>query len=711
MLRDRLTGQLLTSCPSAPAWFGRWIFELDGEIENICLNNVSVEQGDAVVPGATNQWVLSSTTEAQPTRGSFYKNALPDDQDIDALRQLRGILFDEENPLGGWIEWSRMTPLAPGLSEATHAHPLEEYIEQELAHLAEVCQNPSTHIQVESERVPIARARRTDPRAISYLAAHSEDWGHRTLTGIRPRRVLAQIREEDWNLYENRVTVRLIDQLVAWLRRRIGQLRRVLRDIFLRLNDQEAVVGSRHRQKRIYTLWGEGFDANEGRELTEQAIARLEGLLYRLLGLMNSELYTKIPRRAQASRTLRMTNLLSNDDHYRGVARLWHQWASLSGAAAESSQQLWTQHQELHRGFIAWSTLLVVRACQQLGLEPQRDDDRSTPLTPGANITLDQDVDFVWSDRGTIELRRDDNVLVRFVPLAHCFETSQELSQQLNRLREATCELDTWTVVLHPASPDEQLDEIAGIGHPPLPAKHGGALDFIRVSPFSLDSVERVARAVRWAVLAPRMLSYPPPIEVPDELEDPLSNIDWIRRQADGAFALVRPCEEYEVESVGVMNTITDARIERERLKEERDTLDEQLRDVRGDDRRATSELNQRRRALLKPLREAEEREERLEGFELGLQEGRALLSFLSTCPVCDCPADFEPRQNGSFRAICTDPSCGASWYLEVDQEGGNRLPYLFPGDANIDDLSSDDPPQRVDELWGGDVLTVPQEA
>lgn len=72
-------------------------------------------------------------------------------------------------------------------------------------------------------------------------------------------------------------------------------------------------------------------------------------------------------------------------------------------------------------------------------------------------------------------------------------------------LVEAVTDAVHWTVILHPAVPGTPPhDALAGTSNPPFPGTLG-AIDFIRVTPFSLDSVKRVSRAIRWMVLAPRM--------------------------------------------------------------------------------------------------------------------------------------------------------------------------------------------------------------
>ena len=137
---------------------------------------------------------------------------------------------------------------------------------EHVGHLAEVCRRPRTHLRVEIERTPVSRARRFPAQAANYLAAHTEDWERPTLRAVVPKRILAVVREDQFDIYENRVAVRLVDHLVTYLRRRILEVSRLLR-VFEEAGDHgsSAAGGSHWRQRRIYQLWGDAIDASEAR--------------------------------------------------------------------------------------------------------------------------------------------------------------------------------------------------------------------------------------------------------------------------------------------------------------------------------------------------------------------------------------------------------------------------------------------------------------
>ena len=418
---DRLSGESV-ELPPERTHFGRWLFDPgDGPGH---INGRPAGDGDVLAPGATGDWALERPGDTIPSRGRFFADALPDDQDAEVLLQLGQVLRDPDRAKGGWLEWSGISPLAPGLDEAVKPHPLEDRIEAEIEHLAAVCRNPRTHIRRETELVLVARARRIARDAPARLASHTEDWEHRTIAGIRPRRILADIRAERWDLYENRVTVRLVDDLVAWLRRRIAAVRRIRDDVYARMEKiRGSASGTRHRAHRIYTLWGEGWDNSPG-EVAESTLKRLEDLLYKLLGLMDSRLYKLIPVRTRAPGGLRTTNLFGNDDHYRGVARLWHEWSRLAVPRAPSPSELWVRYQDLIRGFDAWCMLVIVRACSQLRLVPVEDEDLGSEIRPGNAIRLDQGLQIGWDPAGAITFADTDEgrTLLRFVPLIHGLE-------------------------------------------------------------------------------------------------------------------------------------------------------------------------------------------------------------------------------------------------------------------------------------------------
>ena len=738
---DRLSGQSVEQPPER-THFGRWLFHVDDTDPDDATghtNGCSAGEGDVLAPGTTGDWALVRPGDTIPIRGRFFPDTLPDDQDAEALLQLGQMLRDPDKAGGGWSEWSDISPLAPGLDEAVKPHPFEDRIVAEIDHLAAVCRRPRTHIRRESERILVARARRVARDAPAQLASHTEDWEYRTVAGIRPRRILADVREERWDLYENRVAVRLVDELVAWLRRRIVEVRRIRGDVYARMEQiRGAASGTRHRAHRIYKLWGEGWD-NRPSEVADSTLKRLEVLVYKLLSLMDSPLYKHIPVRASAPSGSRTTNLFSNDDHYRGVARLWHEWSRLAAPRAASRSELWNRYQDLHRGFDAWCMLVILRSCLQLRLQPTEDDDWESNICPGSAVRLDQGFEVEWNRAGTITLAdtHEDRALLRFVPLIHGLEgarTPEAAETRVAPFVEAVADAAHWTVILHPAvSGSPPHDALAGVGNPPVPGTRG-AIDFIRVSPFSLESVERVARAIRWTTLVHRMLAYPPEVRaIPTstlqaypELRTVLeSNTGrWCKSERHGSAKWVVVGQPPDRLRQAVAESLKDGRARLQRLSDESRDVQDGLKRNRGKGR-SMAELNRKKRRMLQPLREAEDRVRSLESFETQIRMACEDIAALATCPACGKhDTEFEAREHDCFAGRCASKECGAQWELHHDpdvagrRDSGShgalksRIPVFRPGDANADAWRRRDAaPQWVDDFLGCDVLAIPATA
>ncbi|MCS6915432.1 MAG: hypothetical protein NZ890_19660 [Myxococcota bacterium] len=709
-LWDRLC-QRLVGLPTTSLLYGQWMFIGCNLGEAPRLNGFPIEADDALVPDPLGQWSIASGHGGPSLSGRFHADALPDPQDVEAIVQLGRALRDPAIAHAGWIEWCGRSPLAPRLEETVKAHPLLDQIDAELPHLEQVCHRPRTHIRLETERVAASQARRIDPHALTWLATHTEDWAHRQIAGIQPRRILAQVRQEEWNLYENRVAARLVDSLVAWLQRQIGQVRRVLEDIFLRLVEHTFCAGgSRYRLRRISTLWGEAWSADHGKEVAEETLRRLERLLVRLRRLMDSPLYRNIPRGAQVPRALQMTNLFSHDAAYRGVARLWHHWSLLTAAQELPPDRLYQRHQELRRAFDAWCMLLLVRACGQLRLEPRSDDDLQAPLVPGGALTLSSGHRIAWHHDGTFALMQGDTTCLRFVPIIHVLEAadSEAAKARTSILVEAAAANPCWTVVLHPARPGTPpYPWLAGAGDPPLPGT-SGAIDFVRVSPFSLDSVERVARIVRWATLAPRMLAYPPAVaSPPPEIVD--LALPWLQQRGESRWVIVRQATSQELARLGLERRLAEARAKRDELARQREQIDAELRAARGNDRRRTAELNRQKREHLQPLQKADKCVEAWQALQDSIDSARCLLDDLAVCPVCGRRGTFSPLDGDCFKGCCSGgDGCSSIWELRLDPMTRRRVLVLLPGGVQAEDFPRGRPPQWVDEVLGCDVLAIP---
>ena len=76
---------------------------------------------------------------------------------------------------------------------------------------------------------------------------------------------------------------------------------------------------------RIFELWGESIESGTV-EIAKATLVRLKTMYYKLGGLIDSQLYKRIPTTANVEPSLMDTNILVNDQHYRQVSKLWREW-------------------------------------------------------------------------------------------------------------------------------------------------------------------------------------------------------------------------------------------------------------------------------------------------------------------------------------------------------------------------------------------------
>jgi hypothetical protein len=158
-------------------------------------------------------------------------------------------------------------------------------------------------------------------------------------------------------------------------------------------------------------------DAGEARRKADRTLRKLKHLKYTVARLMDSVLYREVPRRAAVSTTLTMTNILSNDMHYRRFADLWVAWARLGLDQTPRPRDYFEDMQDLCRAFDRYSLLLTLRALDQLGFEPTALErplsDGETKLQSGEHTTV-----LLWaSTDGVMTLRGNGISALRLVPL------------------------------------------------------------------------------------------------------------------------------------------------------------------------------------------------------------------------------------------------------------------------------------------------------
>jgi hypothetical protein len=605
------------------------------------------------------------------------------------------------------------------MSDAVDLLPLEQLIRELFGHLEAVCMKPRAHLHVEVERVPVAKARRLPIKAASFLASHTEDWERPLIRGVLPKRILSEVRQDQIDIYENRVAARLIDHLVVYLGKRIRVIRKLLK-VFQDKEDYSSAVGGTYlRQRRILGLWGQSIDANEGRRRAEATLKELEWLKYRLMGLMDSPLYRDVPRRTYVAPTLRTTNILANDQNYRRVAELWRAWVNAGHAETKTPADVNREAQELCSGIGSFALLLVVRALDQLGYEI-RDQDMESPVTMSGRWVLEGHGTTAvceWDDAGRVSIAMGGSRLaVVALPVSLGTAVSDEqVEEVLEQVVDAVDDQTARTIVLYAGDADEpgqKLSLIAQrrihtVGNDPR-TQLGDRIGFLPVSPWDIGSVERVSRAIRWFADSARFDSYPLVIAVSAEARgvvDLKAAGAWLETSdGGGSITMRRPPRGYEWDLLKLDQIVDEAREEHQRAIAEHKRLSDELREAVRKGKTGT--LNQQKKTAQQRTVSTKQRMVAVERLRDDLVQAFAKAKSLLVCPACGTAADpgndFKPREKGCFRCYCQE--CRTCWATRMCKNG-HRYAVMLPGKF-ID--ADDSVCGWEDRVYGSDLLALP---
>ena len=686
------------------------------------MNSFPACAGMFVVPESSGRWHLLQAAER--VDGTFARAPMLEPLDVASIRKAGRSLGESVDQGRTWLDVLDISPLVPDVSDRAEVQRFEHVLKEQVGHLEEVCRRPRTHLRIDVERMAVSRARRFPAQAANYLAAHTEDWERPTLRSVVPKRILATVREVQYDIYENRVAVRLVDHLVAYLRLRVHEVTRLLRmvdesdasdgDVNETKKNKKRrteVVGTYLRQQRVSALWGASFDVARLRETLTRTLGQLKHLLFTVSGLKDSVLYREVPRRATVGTTLTMTNILSDDAHYRRVAELWLEWARLAREQAVRPRAYFEEMQDLCRSFDSFALLLTIRALDQLGFEPTNLEkslsDGELEIRRGLCVAR-----LSWATvDGAISLQGGGVGPLRIIPL--CSSLAALDDEPLRRLladADANADADTTTVIVYPSAAEgaafehlapELAARLRSLAHEVGRLGRRG-VGFLPVSPWDIGSVERMARQLRWATTAPAFLAYPPTIDQP-ELIDLSRGYTWLE-VAGNQLRITRAPLENDV--VPVKRFVDDAAAQLKQLEEERENVSLKLREVvrhRG----ATGAVNARKKELNAEITDAERRLEALRRFERDLTLAVGVVDELLGCPTChtraDARRDFK-SMGQHFSCTCSD--CSTTWGTIACSRCSSRIPFLrLVGTAWTKQAGSQD---WVDRTLGADVLALP---
>lgn len=629
-------------------------------------------------------WQAPSGGTLWPGTQADLDRPAPASEPGDILRQSLGNLAAVIHGRWGkpWQQWASLVPLDPKLASDLKIQPAEVALIDSLKHLETLSHNPRGHLTVEELREQVSRARRVTPRAVTTLAAHSEDWQTRTFRGVRPRRILTELREDQWDIYENRAVATLRNRILEILHSRLNLLYSILQALDESDEHSKNVRGTRYRTHRLYTLWGDASHSRPSRDRLEALIKQLEHARSRLLGLAGTFLFRQMRHYHKVESPLQPTNIFQGDSHYRHGFDLWHKWERAAFPKQPTAADRAAWRKQSCRDWDAFVLLLVIRACQQINFTPTQPG--AVLIRPSARIPLRRGWSLHVLSDGSVQLELKGEPHLRVVGLYTRWSARPEplvqaalqdfLSAQKNR-----CPLLIVTT--------EESQATAADWSAPFQAEYQRLrttslmLDRValaEVSPLKIDSTELIVRAIRWITAEAEWPRLPVLVEAPGwtEFWPHLTQSPGIQSQASGLAFSSPPSDRIMAQA---QDHVHKSQERLRQIAQTREELKRQEHQARGRGR-LLQEINARRKAL----NIEEDATKRQQAFFHGLAERmldlQTQFGLLQHCPCC--PSTAVTQKAGTSIMTC---QCKSEWGRRKCGQCGRDYAFIVPGDVHLE--------------------------
>lgn len=648
---------------------GRWILKTqDGSVR---INSLLLDPGTYfLVPDRRLNWSVALDSKLA---GHFDSSVLPDAEDIRALSQISAAI----KCCTTLAEYLAVSPIPTDLDVRGKSQLIDTQIVVLGAHLIHACHKPRQQLKTDHEKLPVGRAKRIPPRSLEYLASHSEDWKRKTVHGIEPTHVIAEIIEDQLNIYENRVAAELVDRITNYLRRRIAELEKIQALLTDRFNFQNAFATDAHFRlaQRISELWGANYNdssiSNATRELKNQLI-----YLNRLIvGLKQSVLYKNVPVKREIKKEIYHTNIFEHDLHYREVAKLWRSWHESDEVKEQDEESAFCSWQKANRDYSIFCRLLFCRTLNDIGWKCETNAWKHTEKQISFNDSYDHEIIFQECEDSTFFLTFD-NIKIRIIPLLATLGRLTDFVRLASWIKNLTYDvIDTDTLFLYYGTSSElrdlmQSDSEIGVVLDGLYSRVNNSdnknVSFLPVSPFEITSLEKVGRYLNSLLRGRLLKSFPAKIKAPL----PLGNYLQL-----GAFAV-----PISIDTWSLTQPIDDAI-----LKKTENLINKlNLPDVR---RKVSVSENAIKQAFS------------------DLENANKLSSSILICPVCGQSGEYKIQESNAY--ICTCRFCGAEWGLRMCRSCRQIYPYLSAANTQPSKNSIHEP-GWVDRNLGRDCISIP---
>lgn len=230
---------------------------------------------------------------------------------LQAIDTGRITLLRVQKPLTGYDNKSFLEKLESALKQKVQA----------------ICSSPKQGIRSEELVQDVSLVKRINTNTLSHLSSHTEHWKARNLNGLVPKRLKADIIEDEINIYENLFFKMAIDDIADFTTRQILSIKDAKRTN-QNATDWEAYgdkINDRGRRVILQKLLfvSDSSELSNQNKIFDDTLGHWMKVSKILVSIRSSAFYRKIDGKKRISKAIHLTNILKNDQRYKALYDVW----------------------------------------------------------------------------------------------------------------------------------------------------------------------------------------------------------------------------------------------------------------------------------------------------------------------------------------------------------------------------------------------------
>ncbi|WP_223592413.1 DUF2357 domain-containing protein [Neobacillus bataviensis] len=236
-----------------------------------------------------------------------------------------------------------------------------------------ICSRPRQHLKVDEEILDVELVKRINPAALQHLSSHSEHWRARTITGLVPSRLRAEIYEDDINIYENTFFKMAMDKILKYISIKDEELKLAIAQSNT-LVDWERygqIINDYKRAEILYKLLPKfDFDSEEEKKKQYQQLKnKIDKLAKQISSIVSTRFYQSIDKFKILELPIQPTNILKMDNRYNEIFKLWNKLLTLEIKEKTQEELTGATIPDINRYYVMYVQTVLVYSFHLMGYQ------------------------------------------------------------------------------------------------------------------------------------------------------------------------------------------------------------------------------------------------------------------------------------------------------------------------------------------------------